>query len=122
MRPQAFRVLAALVLLVSLLTFAPKAHAGGAVASGSTVPGTLGGPGFSETWTFAGTIGDHVVFTAVVTGAAANLTLTLKAPGGAIATQNGGNRLDFQLTSSGTWTFVIPSAPTHLAFCSGAAP
>jgi hypothetical protein len=113
MRRQAFRFFVLLVSLVFL--HVPEAHAGGPVTSGSTVVGNLTGPGYSETWTFSGTIGDHVVFTAVNTGAVASLNLTLKQPGGTVAFTSGGNRVDFQLTATGTWTVVIDDLTSSVA-------
>jgi len=103
------------ILLAASIFFVQPARAGGPIASGSTVAGNLTGPGYSETWTFSGTVGDHVLFTAVNTGPLANLNLTLKNPSNSIATSIGGNRLDFQLNASGTWTIVIDDLGSSVA-------
>ena len=65
MRSPVVRLVA--LALVGLLSFPLQTRASGPIASGSTVAGNLAGPGYSETWTFSGTVGDHVVFTAVNT-------------------------------------------------------
>jgi hypothetical protein len=104
MRRHAFRVLALFTLFT--LPFVPQARAGGPINSGSTVAGNLAGPGFSETWTFSGTIGDRVVFATATPNGAVGTVMTLKAPGGAAAA-SGSNRLDFTLTSTGTWSLVV---------------
>jgi hypothetical protein len=111
MRPQAFRVFA---LFVLALTYVSRAQAGGPITSGSSVAGNLTGPSYSETWTFSGTLGDHVVFTAITPGGAVTTNLTLRAPGGAVAT-SGSNRLDFQLTASGTWSIVVDDLVASVA-------
>jgi len=95
-----------LALLLACANAAP-ARAGGPIASGATVAGSVSGPTFAESWTFTGATGDEVVLSAVTTSGALNTNITLKAPGGAVATSTSADRIEFTLTSGGTWTIVI---------------
>ena len=83
------------------------ARAAGPITSGSTEAGSLSGPGFSETWTFSGTIGDRVLIGAVTTSGSVNTSITLKAPGGANEFVTTNDRIDHALMNTGTYTIVI---------------
>ncbi|HET6349318.1 MAG TPA: hypothetical protein VFH88_09580, partial [Candidatus Krumholzibacteria bacterium] len=84
------------------------AFAGGAITSGTTTAGTVSGPSYIDAWTFSGTSGNRIVITAITTSGSLNTNIVLKAPGGAVETTSGsGDRLDWQLASTGTYTVQI---------------
>jgi hypothetical protein len=87
---------------------------GGAMTSADVKTGTMSGVGDMDVFTFAGTNGNRVLIDAVATGGAGfNTTIFLYPPnGGAYLTYTGGDRLDVQLTSTGTWAIVIDDNAT----------
>jgi subtilisin-like proprotein convertase family protein len=95
------------VLLLCLATTA--ALAGGPIVSGTTVAGNIAGPSYLESWTFSATAGNRVIATAVTTGGLLNTTIILKAPGGGVIVSDtgSGDRLDFQVASTGTYTMEV---------------
>jgi len=82
---------------------------GGPITSADVKSGTLSGPGDLDCFTFTGTIGQRVIMDAIVTsGATFNTAISLYPPnGGPNATYTFGDRLEFQLTATGTWTVII---------------
>jgi hypothetical protein len=94
------------VLLAGLA--ASSAFAAGPITSGTTVAGSVTGPGYFESWTFSGTAGQRVIVTAITTSGTLNTGIVLKAPGGSVELDtNGGDRLDWQLVATGTYTIEV---------------
>ncbi len=93
----------------SLSFIAVAAFAGGPLTSGTTTAGSVAGPSYIESWTFTGTAGNRVIANAITTGGLMNTTIILKAPGGGVIVQDTqtGDRLDYQLASTGTYTLEI---------------
>jgi FlgD Ig-like domain len=82
---------------------------GGPMNSADVKTGTISGPGDFDVFTFQGQFGDRVLIDAIATaGASFNTVIALYPPnGGANLTYTAGDRLDVQLTSSGTWSVLI---------------
>src|SRR4029079_17358537 len=82
---------------------------GGAMTSAQVKSGTMSAVGDLDTYTFTGAIGDRVIIDAVATGGASfNTVIALYPPnGGANATYTTGDRLEYQLNASGTWTIIV---------------
>ena len=83
---------------------------GGAIASAAVKSGQTNVVGDFDAFTFSGVAGDRILFGAIATGGASfNTNLTLYPPGGGAAEVNTvtGDRLDAQLTVSGTYTAVV---------------
>ncbi len=82
---------------------------GGAIASNEIRTGTMSGPGDIDAYQFPGFNGNRVLISAQATaGASYDAMITLFPPGGGSwATYTFADRLEFQLTSSGTWTILI---------------
>ena len=99
-----------LALVALVLVLAPHSVlAAGPITSGTTVAGSIGGPSYLETWTFSGTAGNRIIVTAITTSGGLNTSIVLKQPvGGAIeANTNSGDRLDWQLAATGTYTIQV---------------
>lgn len=99
------RVLTPILLACFLLS--TPALAAGPLTSGVTTAGALSGPSFLESWTFDATNGDRLIITAVPTSGAVNTAMQLRAPGGAVIANTSGDRLDLQVTSTGTFTLDV---------------
>ncbi|NOT32643.1 MAG: T9SS type A sorting domain-containing protein [Candidatus Eisenbacteria bacterium] len=82
---------------------------GGAIVSGGTRLGNNTGVGDFDAYTFTGTLGQRVVFSAVETSAASyNTVVTIYPPGGGnFEASVNSNRLDHQLLATGTYTAVV---------------
>lgn len=82
---------------------------GGPITSAGYKTGTMSGVGDLDAFTFTGNIGDRVLMDAVATsGASFNTVFVLYPPnGGSYATYTTGDRLEYQLTSTGTWTILV---------------
>ena len=103
-------------LLPFALAIGPDALAGGPIAPGETVAGTLSGPSFSETWTIDGVADDVLVVSAVSTGGPVQTQLRIYAPGNpapvAQSSCGGGDCGDFvtyevKTGESGTFTIEV---------------
>ncbi|HET6462876.1 MAG TPA: hypothetical protein VFH33_03665, partial [Candidatus Krumholzibacteria bacterium] len=97
------------LIVLSLMLVTSAAFAGGALTSGTTVAGSVAGPSYIESWTFTGTAGNRVIANAITTAGAMNTTIVLKAPGGGVVVSDtqSGDRLDYQLASTGTFTLEV---------------
>ncbi|HEX6791419.1 MAG TPA: FlgD immunoglobulin-like domain containing protein [Candidatus Krumholzibacteria bacterium] len=97
-----------LIALCALLA-SSSVFAAGPITSGTTVSGSVSGPSYLESWTFSGTAGNRILVTAITTSGALNTSIVLKAPGGGAveANTNSGDRLDWQLVATGTYTIQI---------------
>jgi hypothetical protein len=82
---------------------------GGGIASNDIKSGTMSGLADIDAYQFQGFADARVLIGAVATGGVGfNTTIYLYPPaGGPLATYTAGDKLDFQLTSSGLWTIVI---------------
>jgi FlgD Ig-like domain len=82
---------------------------GGATTSASIKTGQFNAASDMDAFTFSGTAGDHILIGGITTGGTANTTLTLYPPGGGAAETytSSGDRLDWALLKSGTYTVVI---------------
>jgi len=82
---------------------------GGPIASNGILTGTISGVADIDAYQFSATNGSRVIVSAIATGGVGfNTTIYLYPPlGGALATYATGDRLDYQLTSSGTWIIAI---------------
>ena len=96
-----------MLLTAAALAAAVPAWAGGPLASGSTVAGSVSGPTFRETWTFSGTAGDRVLFAAVTTSGLVNTSMRLLLPGGGTGFQTSGDRVDYALPFTGSYTLEV---------------
>ena len=97
------------LIVLSLILITSAAFAGGPLTSGTTVTGSVAGPSYIESWTFTGTAGNRVLVNAITTSGSLNTNIVLKAPGGGsvVATSSGGDGLDYQLASTGTFTLEV---------------
>jgi hypothetical protein len=99
------------ILALIALCFLPASRvalAAGPITSGTTTSGSVSGPSYLESWTFSGTTGHRVIITAITTSGALNTNIVLKAPGGGVeANTNSGDRLDWQLAATGTYTIEV---------------
>lgn len=83
---------------------------GGPIASASVATGQINAISDLDAFTFTGTAGSRVLIGAVATsGVSFNTTLTLYPPGGGAPETYtyGGDRMDWQLGASGTYTVVV---------------
>ncbi len=81
---------------------------GGAIVSADVKTGSVSGIGDVDCFTFSGTNGQRVLMDAVATSGALNTTIVLYPPaGGSYLTYTLGDRLEAQLTATGTWTMAI---------------
>ena len=95
-------------IALSFVLASSAALAGGPIASGTTGAGSVSGPSYLEAWTFSGTAGIRIIVNAIATGGLLNTSIVLKAPGGAVeANTNSGDRLDWQLAATGTYTIEV---------------
>ncbi len=81
---------------------------GGPIVSADVKTGTVGAADI-DGFSFTGTNGNRVLIDGVATAGSLNTVIYLYPPGGGtFATwTGGGDRLDFQLTATGTWTILI---------------
>lgn len=90
---------------------------GGPIASAQVKTGQMNAGSDMDAFTFTGTLGDRVLIGALATGGAGfNSSVTLYPPGGGPpeVSSYSGDRLDWQLQSSGTYTVVVEDyANTH---------
>ena len=96
-------------IVLSMSLVAGAAFAAGPITSGTTVAGSVSGPSYIESWTFSGTAGNRVIANAITTGGLMNTTLVLRGPGGGsiVLDTQSGDRLDYQLASTGTFTLEV---------------
>ncbi len=82
---------------------------GGPIVSNEIKSGTMSGVADIDGYTFTGTNGNRVLLGGVTTSGSLNTVIYLYPPGGgSFATwSGGGDRLEFQLTATGTWTILI---------------
>ncbi len=91
---------------------------GGPIVSNEIKTGTTSGIADIDGYTFTGTNGNRVLIGGVLTsGANYNTVIYLYPPGGGtFATwSGGGDRLDFQLNATGTWTILIEDSGNDTA-------
>jgi hypothetical protein len=91
---------------------------GGPIVSNDIKSGTTSGVADMDGYQFAGTNGNRVLIGSVLTaGTDYNTVIYLYPPGGgSFATwSGGGDRLDFQLTATGTWTILIEDVSNDTA-------
>ena len=88
------------VVVLCILLAPVSALAGGPIASGSIVNGTLSGPSYSESWTFSGTVGDRIVIAAVTTSGAVNTNILLHPPFGPGEYTTANDRFDLALSTT----------------------
>lgn len=95
-------------LVLGLLCASAPASAGGPIASGETLAGTITAQAFSESWAFTGTTNDRVVIAAANTSGTPNTRIRLYPPtGGAAVVNTPSDRADYQLLETGTYTIVV---------------
>jgi hypothetical protein len=82
---------------------------GGAILSSDVKTGTMSGASDVDAFTFTGYANSRIAIDAIETGGASfNTYISLYPPnGGAPVIQTSSNRVDYQLTTTGTWTIVI---------------
>jgi hypothetical protein len=82
---------------------------GGAIASAAVKAGQMNQAADLDAFTFSGTAGQRILFAALTTTGSLNTSITLYPPGGgpAEAISYSGDRLDWQLAATGTYTVVI---------------
>jgi hypothetical protein len=85
---------------------------GGAIASGQTLAGQANSASDLDGFTFAGTSGDRILVQAVTLNGSLDTDLYLYPPGGGAAVASthgfsGGDRLEYRLATSGTFTILI---------------
>ena len=83
---------------------------GGSIVSNEVRSGSSSGPGDFDGYQIVAAANDRLIVTGVAVGGAGyNTNIVLYPPGGGVSTAQTftGDRLDFQLTATGTWTIVI---------------
>ncbi|MFN0149371.1 MAG: FlgD immunoglobulin-like domain containing protein, partial [bacterium] len=82
---------------------------GGAIVSNEIKSGTTSGSSDIDAFTFSGTSGQRVLLSAKTTSGALDTWIYLYPPGGGavVVSSSAGDRVDFQLTSTGTHVIVI---------------
>ena len=97
------------ILALFLCLASSFAHAAGPITSGTTTTGSVTSPTYLESWTFSGTAGNRIVVSAITTSGSMNTNIVLRAPGGGAveANTNSGDRLDWTLVATGTYTIQI---------------
>src|SRR5262249_18326421 len=81
---------------------------GGDIAPNQILTGTTNVVGDLDAYTFTGTIGNRVLMTVAATGGASYAPqIYLYPPGGGTYVTSSAGRLDYQLTSSGTFTVLV---------------
>src|SRR5688572_8943656 len=97
------------ILALFLCLVSSFAHAAGPITSGTTTTGSVTSPTYLESWTFSGTAGNRIVVSAITTSGSMNTNIVLRAPGGGAveANTNSGDRLDWTLVATGTYTIQI---------------
>jgi hypothetical protein len=80
---------------------------GGALASGATYSGQINTTGDFDAYRFTGSYGQHVVIAALTTAGTLNTNVALYPPNGAAVVFTSGDRNDYQLQATGTYTIVV---------------
>ena len=81
---------------------------GGPITSASIASGSISGVADIDAWSFFGTAGDRIVVAAIATSGALNTNISVYGPTGAGAlVSTSSDRVDIQITATGTQTLVI---------------
>lgn len=80
---------------------------GGALASGETRAAQINAPGDFDAYTFSGGFGQRVIVAALGTAGTFNTNIVLYPPAGPAVVYTSADRVEYQLTSSGSHTIVI---------------
>jgi hypothetical protein len=90
---------------------------GGPIVSNEIKSGTMSGIADIDAYTFTGTNGNRVLLGGVATSGSLNTIIYLYPPGGGSfeTWSGGGDRLEYQLTATGTWTILIEDAQNDTA-------